>query len=186
MRAKLIVVISVLSGGCCRAVPLCPVFQPGPVLLRRLSNLCPRRYLWWVLGAQCREGQKATCGEPFWPKDGAGTSGNSGCVHSMLVMEGSEHCVAASSQPFSLWWTFQIDEEQFNKILGYITSGKREGAKLMYGGAAAADRGYFIQPTVFGDVQDNMTIAREEVSLDWTKKWKKGQRVTNKHFVCCN
>ncbi|XP_057690366.1 aldehyde dehydrogenase, mitochondrial-like [Corythoichthys intestinalis] len=57
----------------------------------------------------------------------------------------------------------QVDEEQFKKILGYISSGKREGAKLMCGGAAAADKGYFIQPTVFGDVNDNMTIAREEI-----------------------
>ncbi|CAN9514508.1 unnamed protein product [Ophioblennius macclurei] len=57
----------------------------------------------------------------------------------------------------------QVDQEQFNKILGYISSGKREGAKLMCGGGVAADRGYFIQPTVFGDVQDNMTIAREEI-----------------------
>ncbi|XP_063042357.1 aldehyde dehydrogenase, mitochondrial-like [Engraulis encrasicolus] len=57
----------------------------------------------------------------------------------------------------------QVDEEQFKKILGYISSGKREGAKLMCGGDAAADRGYFIQPTIFGGVQDNMTIAREEI-----------------------
>lgn len=57
-----------------------------------------------------------------------------------------------------------MDEKQFKKILGYISSGQREGAKLLCGGNAAADRGYFIQPTVFGDVQDNMTIAREEVS----------------------
>ncbi|XP_056141538.1 aldehyde dehydrogenase, mitochondrial-like [Lampris incognitus] len=57
----------------------------------------------------------------------------------------------------------QVDEEQFKKILGYISSGKREGAKLMCGGGEAADRGYFIQPTIFGDVQDNMTIAREEI-----------------------
>ncbi|XP_074510578.1 aldehyde dehydrogenase, mitochondrial-like [Sebastes fasciatus] len=57
----------------------------------------------------------------------------------------------------------QVDQEQFNKILGYISTGKREGAKLMCGGGVAADRGYFIQPTVFGDVQDNMTIAREEI-----------------------
>lgn len=56
-----------------------------------------------------------------------------------------------------------MDLEQFNKILGYISTGKREGAKLMCGGGVAANRGYFIQPTVFGDVQDNMTIAREEV-----------------------
>lgn len=57
----------------------------------------------------------------------------------------------------------QVDEEQFKKILGYISSGKREGAKLMCGGGVAADRGYFIQPTIFGEVQDNMTIAREEI-----------------------
>ncbi|XP_055781412.1 aldehyde dehydrogenase, mitochondrial-like isoform X2 [Salvelinus fontinalis] len=57
----------------------------------------------------------------------------------------------------------QVDEEQFKKILGYISSGKSEGAKLMCGGGVAADRGYFIQPTIFGDVQDGMTIAREEI-----------------------
>ncbi|XP_061677273.1 aldehyde dehydrogenase, mitochondrial-like isoform X2 [Syngnathoides biaculeatus] len=57
----------------------------------------------------------------------------------------------------------QVDEEQFNKVLGYISRGKREGAKLMCGGGVAADKGYFIQPTVFGDVHDNMTIAREEI-----------------------
>lgn len=62
--------------------------------------------------------------------------------------------------------TMQVDQEQFQKILGYISSGKREGAKLMCGGGVAADKGYFIQPTVFGDVQDNMTIAREEVGQD--------------------
>ncbi|XP_005403230.1 PREDICTED: aldehyde dehydrogenase, mitochondrial [Chinchilla lanigera] len=57
----------------------------------------------------------------------------------------------------------QVDETQFKKILGYIKSGKEEGAKLLCGGGAAADRGYFIQPTVFGDVQDGMTIAKEEI-----------------------
>nr|KAF6281976.1 aldehyde dehydrogenase 2 family member [Myotis myotis] len=57
----------------------------------------------------------------------------------------------------------QVDETQFKKILGYINSGKKEGAKLLCGGGAAADRGYFIQPTVFGDVQDGMTIAKEEI-----------------------
>lgn len=35
----------------------------------------------------------------------------------------------------------------------------------MCGGDVASDRGYFIQPTIFGDVQDGMTIAREEVNL---------------------
>uniref|UniRef100_A0A8C6DUB9 aldehyde dehydrogenase (NAD(+)) n=1 Tax=Moschus moschiferus TaxID=68415 RepID=A0A8C6DUB9_MOSMO len=57
----------------------------------------------------------------------------------------------------------QVDETQFKKVLGYIKSGKEEGAKLLCGGGAAADRGYFIQPTVFGDVQDGMIIAKEEI-----------------------
>ncbi|KAI1297759.1 Aldehyde dehydrogenase, mitochondrial [Halotydeus destructor] len=57
----------------------------------------------------------------------------------------------------------QVDNEQFNKILGLIEKGKQEGAKLEVGGGRAGDRGYFIQPTVFSGVTDNMTIAEEEI-----------------------
>jgi len=57
----------------------------------------------------------------------------------------------------------QVDEEQFNKILELIDSGKKEGAKLECGGARHGDKGYFIQPTVFSDVKDDMRIAKEEV-----------------------
>ena len=57
----------------------------------------------------------------------------------------------------------QVDQAQFDKILGYIDSGKREGAKLLCGGDRVGDRGYFVQPTVFADVQDNMKIAQEEI-----------------------
>ena len=58
---------------------------------------------------------------------------------------------------------FQIDDEQFNKILELIESGKKEGAKLEIGGGRHGDKGYFLQPTVFSNVQDNMRIAKEEV-----------------------
>ena len=44
-----------------------------------------------------------------------------------------------------------------------MESGKREGARLTTGGQRMGDRGYFMQPTVFADVQDDMTIANEEV-----------------------
>lgn len=57
----------------------------------------------------------------------------------------------------------QIDETQMNKILSYIDSGKAEGAKLECGGCRQGDKGYFIQPTVFSNVTDNMKIAREEI-----------------------
>ncbi|KAK7869070.1 hypothetical protein R5R35_000789 [Gryllus longicercus] len=57
----------------------------------------------------------------------------------------------------------QIDNEQYNKILGLIKSGQKDGAKLVAGGSAHGKEGYFIQPTVFADVKDDMTIAREEI-----------------------
>ena len=57
----------------------------------------------------------------------------------------------------------QVSASQFDRIMGYIESGKREGATLACGGERVGDRGYFIQPTVFSDVQDEMKIAREEI-----------------------
>ena len=57
----------------------------------------------------------------------------------------------------------QIDQKQFDKILDLIDSGRKEGAKLCTGGGRHGDQGYYIQPTVFADVQDNMRIAKEEV-----------------------
>jgi len=57
----------------------------------------------------------------------------------------------------------QVDQDQFNKVMGYIESGKQEKAKLLAGGNRVGDKGYFIEPTVFADVQDNMKIAQEEI-----------------------
>jgi aldehyde dehydrogenase (NAD+) len=57
----------------------------------------------------------------------------------------------------------QVDDAQFEKVLGYVESGKREGAKLMCGGERVGDRGYFVAPTVFAEVQDSMKIAQEEI-----------------------
>jgi aldehyde dehydrogenase (NAD+) len=57
----------------------------------------------------------------------------------------------------------QVDQSQFDRIMGYIESGRTEGATLACGGERVGNRGYFIRPTVFADVQDDMTIAREEI-----------------------
>jgi aldehyde dehydrogenase (NAD+) len=57
----------------------------------------------------------------------------------------------------------QVDQAQFDKIMGFIESGQTQGAKLVCGGSRVGDRGYFIEPTVFADVQDDMMIAREEI-----------------------
>lgn len=58
----------------------------------------------------------------------------------------------------------QVDQEQLTKILSLVDSGKKEGAKLVAGGKRYEGlSGYFMEPTVFADVKDDMRIAREEV-----------------------
>ena len=58
-----------------------------------------------------------------------------------------------------------VDKTQMDRVLGYIEKGKKEGAKLVFGGARTRDEtgGYFIEPTVFDKVDNKMTIAQEEI-----------------------
>ena len=56
-----------------------------------------------------------------------------------------------------------VSAKQQQTVLGYIEKGKEEGARLVAGGEKGLDTGYFVQPTIFTDVEDNMTIAREEI-----------------------
>ncbi len=59
-----------------------------------------------------------------------------------------------------------VNEAQWNKIQGLIQKGIDEGARLVAGGTGRPDglnRGYFVKPTVFADVNNDMTIAREEI-----------------------
>jgi len=57
----------------------------------------------------------------------------------------------------------QVDKEQFEKVLKYIEHGKSEGATLLTGGKPAAAKGYYIEPTIFVDVTEDMKIAQEEI-----------------------
>ncbi|XP_076644607.1 aldehyde dehydrogenase [Halictus rubicundus] len=57
----------------------------------------------------------------------------------------------------------QIDEEQMEKIMSMIQSGKDQGAELVSGGTRVGDKGYYVAPTVFANVTDDMTIAKEEI-----------------------
>ncbi|WP_277093453.1 aldehyde dehydrogenase family protein [Alicyclobacillus mali (ex Roth et al. 2021)] len=56
-----------------------------------------------------------------------------------------------------------VSDEQEKRVLGYIEKGVEEGAEVLVGGGKATDRGYFVQPTIFANVRDDMTIAREEI-----------------------
>jgi aldehyde dehydrogenase (NAD+) len=58
-----------------------------------------------------------------------------------------------------------ISEKQRERVEGYIAKGKEEGARLVCGGGRpqGLDSGYFVEPTVFADVDNKMTIAQEEI-----------------------
>ncbi len=59
-----------------------------------------------------------------------------------------------------------VSETQFNKIQGLIEQGIRDGATLVAGGPGkpeGLDKGYYVKPTIFADVTNDMTIAREEI-----------------------
>lgn len=47
----------------------------------------------------------------------------------------------------------QVDKKQFERVLSYIEHGKREGATLLTGGNALDRKGYFVEPTIFTDVE---------------------------------
>ena len=57
----------------------------------------------------------------------------------------------------------QVDKAQFDKILGYIERGSKEGAECLAGGSRFGQKGYYVQPTVFGNVTDDMDIAQDEI-----------------------
>jgi len=57
----------------------------------------------------------------------------------------------------------QIDQAQFDKIMHFVDVGREEGAKCLTGGKRFGERGYFVEPTLFTDVEDGMDIAKSEI-----------------------
>ena len=56
-----------------------------------------------------------------------------------------------------------VDKAQLERIKTYIAAGVAEGANLVAGGKQVPRDGFFIEPTIFADVQDDMKIAKEEI-----------------------
>ena len=57
----------------------------------------------------------------------------------------------------------QVSQLQYDRIMGYIKSGKEDGATVEIGGERHGDKGYFIQPTIFSNVRSDMKIMQEEI-----------------------
>ena len=72
---------------------------------------------------------------------------------------------ALIGDPFDEAVTFGplVSAEQRDIVLSFIETGRKEGARLVCGGHALQREGFYLAPTVFADVADSMTIAREEI-----------------------
>lgn len=57
----------------------------------------------------------------------------------------------------------QVSQEQMDKILGYVELGQKQGAKLLTGGKRVGAKGFFVEPTIFDNVKDDMAIAKDEI-----------------------
>ena len=81
-----------------------------------------------------------------------------------LVKRTKENIVAGDTLDMNTNFGALISENHMNLVLGYIESGKKEGAKLLTGGQRISSLdGYFVEPTIFADCTDEMTIVKEEI-----------------------
>jgi 1-pyrroline-5-carboxylate dehydrogenase len=77
-----------------------------------------------------------------------------------------------------------VNEKAFKSIQGYIEKGKKEGGRLVAGGSARGDQGYYIEPTVFADVDPKGTISQEEIfgpvlAISKSKSFDESLRIAN-------
>jgi aldehyde dehydrogenase (NAD+) len=87
-------------------------------------------------------------------------------IHKDFVKEVSSRAQQRQlGDPFELSTTQgpQVDQDQFNKIMDYIERGKKAGAECVTGGKRHGSKGFYIEPTVFDNVTDDMDIATDEI-----------------------
>jgi aldehyde dehydrogenase (NAD+) len=57
----------------------------------------------------------------------------------------------------------QVSQEQMDKILGYVESGQKQGARVVSGGKRVGGSGFYVEPTIFDDASEDMDIVRDEI-----------------------
>jgi len=116
---------------------------------------------WTHSGVMYNQGQVCTANSRILVQEG---------IYDKFVEEFKDQVknVSVVGDPFadSTFQGPQVTKTQFDRVMGYIESGKSEGATLAMGGVAHKNvngKGFYIAPTVFTDVKDDMKIYREEV-----------------------
>jgi len=112
---------------------------------------------WVNFGIFFNHGQCCCAGSRIYVQSG---------IYDKFVQRFKERATANKvGDPFSAE-TFQgpqVSQLQYDRIMGYIEEGKKAGATVVTGGERHGDKGYFIQPTIFSDVTEDMKIMQEEI-----------------------
>lgn len=110
---------------------------------------------WTLCGQSCTLGSRVLVERPIYGRVVAAFAERAGRVRVGIPLDEATHMGP------------QAHDEQLQKTLRYIDIGRQEGARLIAGGRrieeGALARGYFVAPTVFADVRNDMRIAREEI-----------------------
>lgn len=81
----------------------------------------------------------------------------------MHVFSTDHHSFNFLDSFFDSFCVMMIPKKKFKRVIEYIEIGKKEGAIVLTGGDRLGKLGYFVKPTVFGDVKPEMRIAQEEI-----------------------
>ncbi|KAI0032180.1 NAD-dependent aldehyde dehydrogenase [Vararia minispora EC-137] len=112
---------------------------------------------WSALGIFGNAGQICTAGSRIFVQEG---------IYDKFLDAFTKHAQSIRlGDPFQpdSWQGPQISQVQFDRVMGYISSGKEQGATLHTGGTRHGDVGYWVQPTIFTNVRPDMKIVREEI-----------------------
>ncbi|KAI0344316.1 aldehyde dehydrogenase [Trametopsis cervina] len=106
----------------------------------------------------------------FWNDGQTCSAGSRVFVHAKIYDAFLEQFTAAAKalktgDPFdpANWNGPLVSQQHFDRVLGYIASGKEEGATVHLGGSRQGTAGYFVEPTIFTNVTPTMRIVREEI-----------------------
>ncbi|KAF8839025.1 aldehyde dehydrogenase [Paxillus ammoniavirescens] len=112
---------------------------------------------WAIHGIYFNHGQNCCAGSRIFVQEG---------IYDEFLKQFTEQALAIKvGDPFEedTYQGPQVSETQFNRVMGYIESGKADGATVHLGGARIGNEGYFIQPTIFTECQPHMKIVQEEI-----------------------
>ncbi|KAG7086192.1 hypothetical protein E1B28_002155 [Marasmius oreades] len=114
---------------------------------------------WAALGIYANMGQICTAGSRIFVQEG---------IYDKFLAaftQASKALQSATGDPFAATTQHgpQVSQVQFDRIMGYLDSARKDGATIHIGGERHGNEGYFIQPTIVTDCKPDMKIVREEV-----------------------